>query len=126
MTPDERALAMLGLWVDEGEATEGARISHGEIRKRFAARAARCHDELERLWEDVERIGDVRQLAGSLLDMAGRLVDQLAAVDPAHRPPHEVLAELAAGSWATGAAGTSAASGAGGSPASGAGDLSTH
>lgn len=91
MTPDERARTVLQLWLHEAQATEGARISHGAIRAKFAARAGQCRAAREDLWEGA---ADQPAVVDSLLDVVGHLLDKLTDLDPSHRSASTWLADV--------------------------------
>lgn len=91
MTSDERARTVLQLWLHEMQATEGARISHGAIRAKFAARAAQCRAAREELWQGGD---DQLAVVDSLLDVAGYLLDKLTDLDPSHRSASTWLADI--------------------------------
>lgn len=92
--PEAWARTMLELCLEEAEAVEGARISHGAISRKFAAAAQARREQRERLWRQVgARNG--HQVADALCGIAGRLLAELAALDPEHRAPKDWLAAVA-------------------------------
>ncbi|MGH9083047.1 MAG: hypothetical protein ACRDWN_06860 [Acidimicrobiales bacterium] len=94
MAPEACAREMLRLWLEEMEALESARISHGAIRQKFAAAAQTRHDHRDGLWRAADA-EDSQQVFLSLCEIVSRLLDELTVVDPAHRPPQEWLAQIA-------------------------------
>lgn len=96
-SPAPKALArqMVQLRLEEMEALEGARISHGAIREKFTNLARAKRERRHQLWRAAGP-PESRAVVEVLCAMVAHSLGELAEMDPGDRTPMERLAALTA------------------------------